>query len=388
MDLRGRRIHIAGSAAANADEGKLEYAHCLIAELTTRLTASGATFIIPFGKEPFLKDRSTGPSITFDWTVAEVIGNALATGNASPSSIAGRLISTVSTTRTDAHIPETRRTLYDALRNDGAIEIAFLRAGWTAGALQRQRLAQLGDVLIAVSGGQGVEHLAVEYSSRGKPVVPLDLQLGASSGDGSGGAARLFDRALEDPSSFFRITNKRAAADLLDGIKTRGGDALVTDVVNAVITLLNALTPPRVFYVRILNSKLADYPSVEDFFRTTVDSLVEQLGFERREMGLGDNEFAWMNEAIFQLLHHSSVVLVDVTGLRPNCFVELGYALGNQQRVIFTARDGTDFPFDVFAIEAFLWKDGEDPKARLARFRTHWERNINMPRLVRPNEAR
>lgn len=112
-----------------------------------------------------------------------------------------------------------------------------------------------------------------------------------------------------------------------------------------------------------------------------------ELGYQPCEMGRGENEFAWMNEAIFQSLHHSSVVVVDITGLRSNCFVELGYALGNRQKVIFTARDGTSFPFDVFALEAFLWKDGEDP-ACLDRFRKHWQRNINMPRLVRPNEAR
>jgi hypothetical protein len=388
MDLRGRRIHIAGSTAADADEGKLRYAQSLIGELAAKLCEKGATFVIPFGKEPFLKDRNEGPSITFDWTVAEIVGKALANGIVQPSSIAGKLITTVYTSRTDAHIPETRRTLYEGLRNSGAIEIEFLRAGWTAGALQRQRLAQLGDVLIAVSGGQGVEHLAVEYSSRGKPVVPLDLQLGASSRDGSGGAARLFDRALEDPTSFFRATDKRAASDLLDKMKTNGGETNVTTVVDGVMNLLNALARPRVFYVRILNAKLSEHASVENFFRTTADSLVDELGFERCEMGVGENEFAWMNEAIFQLLHHSSVVMVDITGLRPNCFIELGYALGNIQRVIFTARDGTDFPFDIFAIEAFIWKEGEDPNAQLARFRTHWERNINMPRLVRPNEAR
>ena len=42
--------------------------------------------------------------------------------------------------------------------------------GWSAGAFRRQRLAQLGDILIGVSGGQGVEQLAIEYSSTGKPV--------------------------------------------------------------------------------------------------------------------------------------------------------------------------------------------------------------------------
>ena len=95
-----------------------------------------------------------------------------------------------------------------------------------------------------------------------------------------------------------------------------------------------------------------------------------------------------LKNTIFDSLHHSSVALVDLTGLRPNCFMELGYALGNRQRVIVAARDDTKISFDAFALEAFQWKDGEDPTHQLDRFRTHWERNINMPKLVRPKEAK
>ena len=51
------------------------------------------------------------------------------------------------------------------MRDKSAISMDVLNPGWTAGAIQRQRLAQLGDILIAVSGGQGVEHLAIEYTS-------------------------------------------------------------------------------------------------------------------------------------------------------------------------------------------------------------------------------
>ena len=388
MNLRGRRIHFAGSSAPDADETKLNYAQSLVTKLTAALAAQGATFVIPFGREPRLTDRIDGPSIIFDWAVAETVGKALKNGVAKATGLSGRLISTVSTSRTDENIPETRRALYSELRAAGAIEMKFLEPGWTAGALQRQALAKAGDILIAISGGQGVEQLAIEYSTNGKPVIPLDLQLGASSRDGSGGAARLFDRALSDHSTFFKTLDGRSAVDLLDQTRTRNGE-IDADIVTAAVTkLLNALAPPRAFYVRILNSKLPDYPDVESFFRTTVDSLVTDLGYKPFEMGLGENEFAWMNQAIFDSLHHASVAVVDITGIRPNCLVELGYALGNQQNVILTARDGTDFPFDVFALEAFLWKGGEEPKAQLHRFKTHWERNINMPKLVRPNQAK
>ena len=388
MNLRGRRIHIVGSADPETDEGQLAYIHSLVSELTIALSTEGANFVIPFGTEPFLKDRTNGASIIFDWTVAESVYRALTDGRAQPSGPNGRLIATLATSTTDTQIPVTRRPLYDELRKKGAVSMEFIEPGWTAGALRRQRLAQLGDILIGISGGEGVEHLAIEYSTKGKPVVPIDIQIGASQRDGSGGAARLFGRALTEPTDFYQVIAGESAADLLDRTRTRNGEAEVSSVVSSIMRLLHALVPPRVFYVRLLNDTLSEYASVESFFRSTVDSLVKELGYAPLQMGLGKNQFAWMNEAIFDSLHHSSVVLVDLTGLRPNCFMELGYGLGNKQKVIITVRDDTQISFDAFALEAFRWKESEDVAQRLERFRIHWERNINMPALVRPKEAK
>jgi hypothetical protein len=47
----------------------------------------------------------------------------------------------------------------------------------------------------------------------------------------------------------------------------------------------------------------------------------------RVEMGTDKNEYAFMNVAILESVHFSTVAIVDVTGERPNCFIELGYAL-------------------------------------------------------------
>lgn len=388
MNLRGRRIHIVGSADPAADEKKLTYAHSFVSELTTALAQEGATFVIPFGKEPLLKDRTDGPSIIFDWTVVEAVHRKLVKGNLEPSGPNGRLIATIATSKTDGQIPGTRRSIYDELQKRNSIDMEVLEPGWSAGAIRRPRLAQLGDILIGISGGEGVEQLAIEYSSKGKVVIPLDINIGASSHDGSGGASRLFDRALAEPSNFFKVSNGVSAADLLDRIRTRNCETEVSKVVDGILKLLHAVLPPQVFYVRLLNDKIFEYVSVENFFRNTVDPLVRELGYEPLQMGVGKNEFAWMNKAIFDSLHHSSVVLVDLTGLRPNCFMELGYALGNKQRVIVTAHKDTAIPFDAFALEAFQWNEAEDSLKCIDRLRIHWERNINMPTLVRPKEAK
>jgi hypothetical protein len=388
MKLRGRRIHIVGSADPATDETKLLYVHSLVATLTMALASEGAIFVIPFGKEPFLKNRNDGPAIIFDWTVAETVQSALTLGLAEPSSPNGRLVATIATTKTDAHIPSARRATYDALRELNAVNMESLEPGWSSGAILRPRLAQLADILIGISGGQGVEQLAIEYSSKGKPVIPLDINIGASNRDGSGGASRLFDRALAEPSKFFKVSEGLSATDLLDRTRTRNSEAEVNKVVDAIMKLLHALVAPQVFYVRLLNDKIPEYTSVEGFFRDTVDPLIRELGYEPLQVGIGKNEFAWMNQAIFDSLHHSSVALVDLTALRPNCFMELGYSLGNKQRVIVTAREDTQISFDAFALEAFQWNQSEDPSKRIDRFRTHWERNVNMPTLVRPKEAK
>src|SRR5436190_16285344 len=103
--LRGRRIHFAGSAAANADEQLVVYAHSVIRALTRQLAAEGACFAIPFGREPRINGRPDAAPIVFDWSVAEVISQSLKEGVVSPSGPNGRLIATVSTSKTGEHIP-------------------------------------------------------------------------------------------------------------------------------------------------------------------------------------------------------------------------------------------------------------------------------------------
>ena len=127
-----------------------------------------------------------------------------------------------------------------------------------------------------------------------------------------------------------------SASELLERTRTRDCETESDKVVSSFVTFLRKLSAPRAFYVRLLNPDIDENASVERFFRSTVDTLVKELGYGTCANGNRENEFAWMNKAIFDSLHHaSSVVLVDLTAQRPNCFMELGYALGNIQRVLF-----------------------------------------------------
>ena len=391
MNLKGRRIYITGSVDRESDEGKLNTIHAIVRELTITLATEGAVFTVPFGDEPLLKGRTAGPSIIFDWTVIATLHDLLKNEKITAANPNGRLIATISVNKngqTDPKIPDYRRDMCEELRTAGAITREVLPEGWTAGAIRRQNLARLSDIMIGISGGQGVEHSAIEFSIHGKPVIPLDVNMDSSSRDGSGGSSRLFSKALTKPDDFFTVVPSANAADLLDGTRTENGKKDPAKVVLGIVNLLKALTPPRVFYVRLMDPTAAEANHVEEFFRNTVDKVVKELGFEPYQVNIANVTKPWINQAIFDDLHHSAVIVADFTESRPNCFVEMGYAFGNAQRVILSARKGTNNPFDIKPIETFFWDENDDPTEQVKNFRIHWERNIDMPRLVTPRHAK
>lgn len=387
MEIRGRRIHIAGSAARDTDHELLGYAHKLVRELVRTLGREGAIFTLGAGGEPLADPGDEkSPAIIFDWTALSTLHDLLDDDRVEAQGPEGRLISTVATHKTEGQVPESRRGIWRGLREADAVRLEYTRPGWTFGAVRREMQARQGDILIALSGGQGVEHLAQTYAVSGKPVIPLDLNLGSSTNDGSGGAARLATEALTRPDRLLKVGDSEAAADLLSRTSTRNGDAPVQDIVSAVRRLILALEPPSTFYVRLLDESDPEFEHVERFFRYVVDPTVKKLGYSSNEMGRGTTEQVWMNKAIFDALHRSSSVVVDLTGLRNNCFMEYGYALGRRLPVMLTARKGTKLPFDTSAIDCHFWDDGTDDEMRIFKFEQYWRRNKDRPPLVEQRE--
>ncbi len=64
-----------------------------------------------------------------------------------------------------------------------------------------------------------------------------------------------------------------------------------------------------------------------------------------------------MNVEIFAALHRAALVVVDLTGVRPNCTMELGYALGRRRRFVISAQTGTKLPFDEDKLPTYFWDD-------------------------------
>lgn len=383
--IYGRRIQIAGSASSSTDASLLRYAHELVTGIVDRLLKEGAGLVLNAGKEPFGDVPACGlPSLIFDWTALETAAACLRVGSSPWPPDGGPAIIIVTSEKAVSEIPSGRLGLWEELIDGGFIEIEYIQPGARSATMIRDRQAQLGDVLLVISGGTGVEHLARLYLDRHKPLIPLDLKLGASRDDGTGGAWMLAREAKHDIVRFFSLRPPHAhmAGARLEGIATRNGGVEPILVAQKVIELLKDLDPPTVFYTRLFNPAVPAFQRVEDFFRNVVDPEIKDLGFRRVEVGTDPTTQPFINVAVFENLHYASVAVVDLTGERPNCYMELGYALGRGIKVIITAEQGAKLAFDADDIYCHFWSHGIDDVQGRQAFRDFWQTHINRSPIV------
>jgi hypothetical protein len=220
--------------------------------------------------------------------------------------------------------------------------------------------------------------------SEQKSVIPFDLPLGASRQDGNGGSERLNREARSDPARYLRLQASQApkGGAFMAQLSTRGGRRPVSEICRAFVRVVSALDGKRAFYTRLLNRKHRSFSAVEHFFRDVVDPVLRTRGFSRTEVGTDPPQRGFMNVEIFDGLHFSDVVICDVTGERPNCYMELGYALGRLRRTIVTAMAGTILPFDQQAIPCFFWSPARGSAQLRREFVTFFNSNLNRPPLV------
>jgi nucleoside 2-deoxyribosyltransferase len=114
-----------------------------------------------------------------------------------------------------------------------------------------------------------------------------------------------------------------------------------------------------------------------------VEPIIEgELGYKLTVVdGRQPLEHARVDQEIFARLHRSSVVIADITGLRPNCFLELGYALGRGLPTMLMAKAGSPHPFDIYTLAGLHWSPGSVEERRRL-FREHWNAIRSRPPLV------
>lgn len=376
--LFGRRIHISGSVVDDltvAPTEDLRAARDLISTLVKELIRRGANFVVSVDAEPMRK--VDGLPICFDWLVWKTIKDNLALR---PVGVPGPLAVAVQHHKTEDQIPQELESLWDELRASSLIKIESA-AHWNMNSKRMEAQARFGDILVALGGTEGVLYLANLYHDAGKPIVPLNLALCPETT----GARRLYGFGLTSSQTrrLFQIGEDGDAHDWINRIRFPQRQS-VSDRTAVLIDLLESLERPRAFAVRLLNPDLPDYHDVQTFFDTVVKPVVEdELGYRLIVIdGRQTYDHARIDQEIFAKLHRSSVVLADITGARPNCFLELGYALGRGLPTIVMVREGASLPFDITTFSGLHWKTSGTVDDSRRAFREHWQAIRNRPPLV------
>jgi hypothetical protein len=361
--------------SAIAQTGDVQAARDLVAALVKELIKRGSNFVVPVDAEPLRK--VDGVPVCFDWLIWKTIKDNLALR---PVNVPGPLAVAVQHHKTEDQIPDDYVELWDELRGSPLIKIESA-AHWNMNSKRLEAQARFGEVLIALGGTEGVLYLANLYHDAGKAIVPLNLALCPETT----GARHLYNFGLTSSQTrrLFQIADDGDAHDWINRIRFPQRQS-IADRVSVLVELLESLEKPKAFAVRLLNPELPDYGDVQTFFDTVVTPVVEdELGYRLVVIdGRQAYEHSRIDQEVFAKLHRSSVVLADITGARPNCFLELGYALGRGLPTMVMVREGASLPLDITTFSGLHWKTTGTLDDRRRAFREHWQAIRNRPSLV------
>lgn len=383
MSLQNRFVQIAGSASADCDPTTLRWAHEFVRELVGCILKKGGGVVTTIGSEPHINGDPTLAQV-FYWTVLETAHRVLDKAGTTATSNQPR-VRVVSSQKDQDRIPHGRTALWSDLRQRSYANPIWLPSHVNAGGARRRKQAgpEVSDALVALGGGEGVEDLAQLYQERDCPVIPLGLSIGCTGGVGNGGAPSLRSDALNRPA-LYGSNNP----GLVGNVLTQLDHNIVTQrtaesAAGIVAQLLEQTIQRRVFFVRLMDNQHQDFADVEQFFSQVVSNTVDRLGYQVIDPGTMSFRQAFTDQEIFDRIHRSLVVVVDLTGLRPNCLIELGYALGRQIPVILTARRGTTLPFDVSTMPTFLWSTKESSEDNVDCLLQFWEQKVGRGAVVK-----
>lgn len=365
--LRQTVVQIAGSISKDTDFNLIRFSHTVVKHLTYLFLENGYVVMTTVGSEDNIKDsHSDSSSLVFYWDILETTYEY---ANSFPK-VSRNLAIVVSSEKLESEIPFNRQAMWKELLDKHIIRVIRIKPGWNAGAYKRQIQERYSDGLVTLGGGEGTEHLISIFSSNGKLVLPLDIPLGSPFKDGIGGSPMISRFEVSNPADFIPITSGETTNDLINLSYSRWMDD-PESYSERICSFVSKSLKIKVFYVRLMDEKATEFQSVERFFGEVVDVVIKYLGLTAIQIDRTRLIEPFLNIEIFKEISHSSYLIVDLTGLRPNCFLEFGFSLGLGKTAFLTAKTGTHLPFDTNQIPCFFWdpdKLTSDTQASLISF--------------------
>ena len=199
--MNGKFIMLAGSASPSCPADKLEVAVRLVRSFTGEALRRGGGIVVLAGDEESTRDEHGIPRI-FDWLALREVQRYAKSTTETPRRYARVVMSDAAP---ESKIDEANLRLLRDLEQRNAVELCLIRREVFTGGEYRKLMVEKADAMLAIGGGKGTYSAGAEMIAMGKPVLPLDLQLGSSADDGDGAVA-LHREMASAPSRFFPNT--------------------------------------------------------------------------------------------------------------------------------------------------------------------------------------
>ena len=194
-----KNILIVGSASRDCETAKIKRASEFAKALTKEIISAGHSVAVLAMGEPIKTEQGQSVPLVFDWEVLRAVDECLTrTGDNG-----GRQLASVFM-RTDAmqtKISQKNATLVGKLQSQNAVEVRHIEADLYSGGEYRDWQTEFCHGMVAIGGGKGTYQVGDKMLKAGRPVMPVDIELGAYSEDGNG-AVQLLSEMKSDERTF------------------------------------------------------------------------------------------------------------------------------------------------------------------------------------------
>lgn len=141
-----------------------------------------------------------------------------------------------------------------------------------------------------------------------------------------------------------------------------------TAVSLAKVARVAATSDPFAFVIMSFSNN----PIIETYYAEAVQPAVKKVGLKCERIDRKDFSFTQrITDTMLGDIRNASVIIADLTEDRPNCYVEVGFALALERKIIFQKLKAPNYdpaiPFDLKDYRFILYTTAKDLRERLVK---------------------
>ena len=231
--MKGKYILLSGTASRDCPEQELDIAIRFVQSFTAEVLKAGGGMVVLLGDENRTKGADGRPRI-FDWIILRAVEEYVGATTQAPKF---HVRAVMADDAWQSRMDDGNRRTFSNLQQRGVLEVERIRRERFTGGEYRRTECELADALVALGGGKGTYSVGEEMMELGKPVLPLDLKIGALSEDGEG-ALQLHRELQSNPSDFFPATHGRVI-NQVESLSLQGGNHQAAGVAQRAVEILS-----------------------------------------------------------------------------------------------------------------------------------------------------